>query len=547
MSRCFRQACVVIKPQGRDDSLRWPMTSPPHLLKTRRRKVLVLSGVVLCVAAAGGLMYVRGSTAAPQYRTAAASLGTIRQTLSLTGNLTPVAQSNLNFQVSGTVTAIDVSAGQTVTAGQVLATIDGSSLQTALTQAQANLTAAQAKLTADQSSSSTSSSTVAQQVATARTTLANDQTAYNDTIAVNAQTMTNDQQAVSAAQAAVNSDNQSVAHAQQTYNTDGCNSTSSATCQTDQQNLATAQQQQSKDQQSLSTAQTAVPTDTVRAQQSADQAAAKVASDRTALSSAVSGSGTTSTASQASAIAQDDAGLSQAQQAVTTAQTAVSEATLTAPTDGQVAQINLAVGSTTSSPSSAASASSTASTTQFILLTPGSFQVTSTVSDSEISQVAVGQHAVVTAAGSTNGLPATVTSVGVIATVSSGVATFPVTVQITGGHPSLRDGMSAAVVVVINQVVGVLTVPTSAVHTNGTTSTVNVLKGGSPSAVTVTVGSADSSRTQITSGLAAGDTVVIATVTSTLPSTSSTTTRRGSGLAGGGGAGIVTGGPPPGG
>jgi trimeric autotransporter adhesin len=116
-------------------------------------------------------------------------------------------------------------------------------------------------------------------------------------------------------------------------------------------------------------------------------------------------------------------------------------------------------------------------------------------------------------------------------------------VQITGSHPSLRDGMSATVTVVINQVVGVLTVPTSAVHTNGTASTVEVLKNGVPSTVVVTVGSADPSRTQIVSGLSEGDTVVIATVTSTVPSAASGSgapRRTGAGGfagAGGGGAG----------
>jgi multidrug efflux pump subunit AcrA (membrane-fusion protein) len=144
---------------------------------------------------------------------------------------------------------------------------------------------------------------------------------------------------------------------------------------------------------------------------------------------------------------------------------------------------------------------------------------------------------VVTAAGTTNGLAAKVSSVGVIATVTSGVATFPVTVQITGTHPSLRDGMSATVTVVINEVVGVLTVPTSAVHTNGTTSTVQVLKNGVATAVTVTVGAADSSLTQITSGLSAGDTVVIATVTSTVPTTSSSSGAARRGLTGGAGGG----------
>src|SRR6202011_462086 len=100
------------------------------------------------------------------------------------------------------------------------------------------------------------------------------------------------------------------------------------------------------------------------------------------------------------------------------------------------------------------------------------------------------------------GINATVSAVGVLGTVTSGVATFPVTVDISGSHASLRSGMSATVTVVINQVVGVLTVPTSAVHTNGTASTVQVLKNGVPSTVVVTVGAADPSRTQITSGLA---------------------------------------------
>jgi hypothetical protein len=181
-----------------------------------------------------------------------------------------------------------------------------------------------------------------------------------------------------------------------------------------------------------------------------------------------------------------------------------------------------------------------------IILTPGSFQVTGTISDSQVNQVAIGQPAVVTPAGTTSGLAGSVTAVGEIATVTSGVATFPVTVAVTGVHPSLRDGMSATITVIINRVVGVLTVPTTAVHTNGSTSTVQVLKNGVPTSVVVTVGAADSSRTEIQSGLAAGDTVVIATVSSSVPST--TTPARG-GAAGGRGFGGGAGGlaAPPGG
>ena len=118
------------------------------------------------------------------------------------------------------------------------------------------------------------------------------------------------------------------------------------------------------------------------------------------------------------------------------------------------------------------------------------------------------------------------TQIAAQATVSSGVATFPVTVTLDGSNPSLRSGVSATISVVVNQVVGVLTVPTSAVRG----STVQLLVGGTPQARTVSLGAGDSSRTQILSGLQEGDTVVVATVSSSVPST----VRSGAGITGGG-------------
>jgi multidrug efflux pump subunit AcrA (membrane-fusion protein) len=510
------------------------------LLRTLlRHRLASIGGVVLVAIAGGGFAYVHAGSDPTQYRTTTVTVGTIEQTLSLTGNLSPISQANVNFQVSGTVTGLDVSAGQTVTAGQVLATVDDSTMQAALTQAQASLAAAQAKLAADQSSGS--STTAAQTVATARTNLSNDEVASSDTTAVNAQTVNSDQRTISSDQSTVNSDNQAVAAAQQQFSSDGCSSSSSSsTCQTDTQHLSTAQQQQAKDTQALTTAETSLQNDQVRGREADDQAAARVASDRTALSNALlGGSSSNSSALLQASIAQDNASVAQAEQTVTDDTKSVGDATLLAPSEGTVAAINVSVGSSVGSTSSGTAAGSAASNASsganFIILTPGAFQVTGTISDSQVNEVAVGQHAVVTAAGTTDGLPGAVTSVGEIATVTSGVATFPVTVQVTGSHPSLRDGMSATISVIINRVVGVLTVPTSAVHTNGTTSTVQVLKNGVASSVVVTTGAADSSQTEIQSGLAAGDTVIIATVTSTIPST--TTTGAGRGLTGGRGGG----------
>ena len=103
---------------------------------TRRRGIA--AGAALAVVAAGGaVVWARqGSSASTQYRTATATLGTVPQSLSLTGNLPPLGESDLNFGSAGRVTAVNVQPGQSVTAGQVLATIDTTSLSAALTQAQ---------------------------------------------------------------------------------------------------------------------------------------------------------------------------------------------------------------------------------------------------------------------------------------------------------------------------------------------------------------------------------------------------------------------------
>ena len=60
--------------------------------------------------------------------------GTIQQTVASSGTIEPASQANLNFAVSGTVTAVNVKAGQTVTAGQVLATVDTTALSEDVTR-----------------------------------------------------------------------------------------------------------------------------------------------------------------------------------------------------------------------------------------------------------------------------------------------------------------------------------------------------------------------------------------------------------------------------
>jgi multidrug efflux pump subunit AcrA (membrane-fusion protein) len=99
--------------------------------------------------------------------------------VSATGTIQPANQANLSFAVSGTVTAVPVAVGDQVKVGTTLATVDSSSLKTAVTLAQANVTANQDQLTAQQNAGSSAvqiASTEAQ-LAAAKSKLTDAQTA----------------------------------------------------------------------------------------------------------------------------------------------------------------------------------------------------------------------------------------------------------------------------------------------------------------------------------------------------------------------------------
>ncbi|GCD18555.1 hypothetical protein CTKZ_01170 [Cellulomonas algicola] len=82
----------------------------------------------------------------PVTRTVTASLTTMEKTVDGTGTLTPAVQEDVSFAVSGTVTSVAVTQGQTVTAGQTLATVDTLRLDADLLAAKAALATAQARL-----------------------------------------------------------------------------------------------------------------------------------------------------------------------------------------------------------------------------------------------------------------------------------------------------------------------------------------------------------------------------------------------------------------
>src|SRR5258708_11102574 len=153
-----------------------------------RPRFAAVAVAIIAIVTAGAYLYVNRNGNAVQYRTAAAVLGTVTQTIPISGNLRPVNQTDPDFAGSGKVKTVNVQAGQVVKAGDILASLDPVSLQGSLVQAQAALTSAQAKLSLDQAGPTAQSLNQAQSaVNTAQVQLQSDTTSQQETIAVNAQ------------------------------------------------------------------------------------------------------------------------------------------------------------------------------------------------------------------------------------------------------------------------------------------------------------------------------------------------------------------------
>jgi hypothetical protein len=208
-------------------------------------------------------------------------------------------------------------------------------------------------------------------------------------------------------------------------------------------------------------------------------------------------------------------------------------ATLTSPTSGKVAAIGLKVG--------ASSAGAT-----ITIVGTGTQQVQATVPLTQIALIKVGQPVRISADGVATKLRGTVTAIGLLSSTSGSTTTFPVTITFAAGSPPLFDGAGADVVITTGTASNVLTVPNSAIHSgvNGSHS-VSVDASGKTSVVQVKLGLEGTDVTEVTSGLKAGQQVVIADLSVGLPgsSTSTSTTTRFPGVVGGfGGAGGFGGG-----
>ncbi|MGD0701617.1 MAG: biotin/lipoyl-binding protein, partial [Trebonia sp.] len=262
----------------------------------------------------------------------------------------------------------------------------------------------------------------------------------------------------------------------------------------------------------------------------------------------------------------DETAVTAAENQVTDAKQALAEASLTSPIAGVVAAVNLSAGQevsgagssgsggsgtggsgTGSANASSAGASSsvstgsgtsTSSSAQVVVISTSSYVVNATVDDTEVGSVQAGDQAVIIPDGATSPVYGVVSSVGLIASTTSGVASYPVTIAVTGNPGGLYPGASATVTLVVKQLSNVTTVPTAALHYTSTGAEVYEMVKGRQVAYPVTVGMTSAGQTQIVSGLSVGTEVVVqGSRTGGAGRTTGGTTRGTRGGFGGGGGG----------
>jgi multidrug efflux pump subunit AcrA (membrane-fusion protein) len=460
-----------------------------------------------------------------------AQKGVVQSTVSGTGNVEAGADLDVNFQASGTLSRVYVKVGQHVSKGQLLATLDQTSALLTLDQAQNNLTAAEDQLTAAEDASSSSST------------------------------------ATSTSLTASSSATEFVTYQTKRKTTTPTSTTTTPTSTTPTPTAPTT----TTPTRTTTTPQTITTTAPTSGSSGSRSGGSGSGSSGSGSGSGSGSSGSTGTTSSAGSIPSAQASVDSAQASVHSAEEGLANTKLYAPIAGTIVSLaslqpgdSVTGGSTSSSsasssPSSSSSASGGTGTTAGSLGGSGSTgstgsssssggsssfaeivntsKMTMTVafSESDVSNLKVGQSATVTLDALTGvELGAHVTSISTVGTTSSSVVSYDATLTLDQRDSRVKPGMSASASVIVKQAQGV-TVANAAITGTGSLARQNVVKDGKKASQQVVVGLKGDSRTVIISGLQAGDQVALTTTLPSLGSSSSSSGSSGStGTLGGG-------------
>ncbi len=477
-------------------------------------------------------------------QTATASKQDLQSTVLTTGQVVSATDLNLSFKSSGVATQVNVVEGQVVKTGQVLATLDQTSAQAALTTAEGALAQAQANYQKVIAGSSSEQIDASQQaVNAAEVSLSNANTNLTTVKA---------QQATAVSNAYLTLLNTTITAVPGSGNVDSVTATITGTYTGTDQGVysvnlyptgggldfnttglesSTGQvrsqpvpmgthglyiqfngQPSSADTWTVTIPNTYSPTyvtnynayqSALQAQnQAVSTAQAQVSSAQTALDQAQANLAVAQATAQPADVAVAQAGILSAQGQVATAEATVNNNILRAPVDGTITEVDIKVGE-----------QATAMQEVMILQDVGDLHAEADVSEANIATVQPGQSVDFTfdALGPDRHFSGTVLTVNPASTVISGVVDYKVTASLPN-IPDIKPGMTANMTILVAKESNVLAIPQQAVIDQNNGQYVRVIddpKLKTYHQVQVQTGlEADGGLVEITSGLSAGQQVV---------------------------------------
>lgn len=443
--------------------------------------------IVVIIAAVLGIRYWRQQQTARQQgdilRTATAERGTLEITVAASGNVAANEKADLRFTAPGTVAEVLVDVGEYVEEGDVLARLDTADLERAVQQAE--LALEQAQLNLDQLTQTASDEDIhLAQLAVQQASQALEVARVNKEVA-QSQTSEMMRQATTARD-----------RASQTYN--------DLRARADRNEIPG----QAADQAYLAylDANGQLGTTQLNAELQLQQAQNQWLQAYNGYQQAQNNLQTLQDGPTEEQVRQAELQVEQARLSREQAQAQLDNSRLTAPFDGVVAAVNLQAGvqAATTLPA-------------LTLIDDSVFFVDITVDETDIGKLEVGQTVAVTLdAYPSAPLEGEVVRIAPAANNVGGIVAYPIHVRLQPSDTvSVRDGMTANVIISTSRKENVLLVPNWAVRTNQTNGETYTycyrIVDGTPQRTNVTIGGRNESYTEVLSGLDEGATVALVT------------------------------------
>jgi RND family efflux transporter MFP subunit len=458
-------------------------------IQGKSKIAIALSNVLILAVLAG----CASTSASAQSSTGTVNEVTVTDTVESSGSIEPLQMATLNWATSGTIMTINARIGDQVTAGDVLLSLDPTTVPSSIILAQSDLATAKLNLENLKASQTTT--------AEAQLALAKAQTTYNDALGASygAGIPHGTQDQIAYYQAQIVIQQSKIDQLQKRYDSFSESSDTDPNKAQAYSALLSAQMDMKNLQANLryyQAPETSLQTSVTEAELAVARAAlddAQRAYDRVK-------NGPTA----------DDIAAAEAR--VSAAQATVNNMSIIAPFSGELVVLNDQVGDAVTSGSQSV-----------ILVNRSGYYVDVLVDETQISTVKVGNTAEVTFAA-IDGLKISgkVTSVDPIGTNNSGVVNYTVRVALDKTDPQILIGATANVLITVSQPQSMMTVPVLAVQNDAQGEYVIRVNNGSAERVSIVSGKIIGTEVVVKGNLKVGDVVEVTATNGSTSSTSST-------------------------